>query len=610
MRTFYKINFLLLLFCVLSVYGQSQKDIIAKIGNLTITKEEFQKRYDFTPHVGSIGDIDSTQTKRDFLHTLIAEKLLAAVAVKKGFQSSYDYLKAYNFIQGFYLRDALYTAEVKNKTVLPDSALKVGRKRIQQTLTVKFIFSRDEKEIYDIYKALMTTASFDSILATRPEKAEQKNGIEVTFGTMAEKIEDQLYSLKPTEITSPIQQTEGWYIFRLYNGVIKGDLQEVDNQKVERIVRDRVYNRLYQAFYKKFFKGIVVKADQSVFHNLWLSINKYIKNNDQYLVLKNKKYSLYERDVNIIRRGIAQKILETEFIMFPEKPVTLNDFLDYMSLEGFEFSQKDTAHIGSRLNTFISTYIQNEILTREALKRGYDKIADVESDLKIWRDYYLANLVMKQIYKKETVSDEEAREFYNKNNKLVTRPPAFKISEILVDSLDTVNKIFAELDKGKDFKDLAKQYAREDSTRNSGNDITSNQIDSASGVWKIASGMKVGQVYGPIKVVGGFSIIKLLERTEPKQERVETFEQAKNDIKDILESRKMNDKLIDYTAQLAIDSKLEINDKAFKSTQINPVNMIMFRRFGFGGQQLAVPYTPTFSSWYKKYLEMRKSLAF
>lgn len=610
MRIFKKINFLFVLLSLNVIYAQGQKDIVAKVGNIPITKEEFQKRFDFTPHPGSIGDVDSTLTKREFLHTLIAEKLLAGDAFKKGFESTAEYLKAYNYVRDFYLRDALYTVEVKNKTVIPDSALVIGRERMRRTLMVKFIFSRDEKEITDIYRSLMTHATFDSVLSTRPENAEQKKAIEITFGTMNEEVENYLYSLKLTEITPPIELPEGWYIFRLYSGTIKDDLQDIDIQKVERVVRDRMYDRTYQAFYKKFFKGVVVDADRSIFYDLWKALYKYIKENDKSLVLKNKKYTLFEKEINAIRGTFSQQRLNNKFIKFSEKPVTFNDFLDFMSSEGFEFVNKDSAHVGSRLNTLISTYIQNEILAREALKRGYDKLADIESELKIWREYFLANLDMKQIYKKETVTDEEAREFYNKNNKIVPRPAEFKISEILVDSLDTVNKIFSELDKGKDFKELAARYAREDSTRNSGSETSSNQIDSASGVWQIVSKMKVGEVYGPIKVRGGFSIIKLLKRDEPKQERVETFEEAKNDIKDILQTEKMNKKLIDYTARLAMDTKLEINDKVLNSTKVNTVNMIVYRRFGFGGQQIAVPYTPNFSDWYKKYLELRKSLSF
>ncbi len=607
--------YLLVLLCAyfisaMIVLAQDGKDVVAKAGNISVTREEFKKRFEFTPHPGTVGDIDSTLAKKEFLQTLIAEKLLAGEAVKEGLDSTPEYLKAYNYIRDFYLRDALYTIEVKNKTALPDSELAKGREKIRRTITVKYIFSHDEKEITDIYRALMTGASFDSILAARPENAEQKNAVEITFGKMNEMVEDSLYKLKPGEITAPLELQEGWYICRVYSVNVKNDLQEIDLQKVERVVRDRMYDRTYEAFYKKFFKGVVVNADTKIFNDLALALFSYIKENDKFLVAKKGIYSLFEKEVNIIRNSFDKNERNSVFIKFHQEPVTLDGFFDFMSNEGFEFASKDSIHVRSRLNTFISTYIQNEILAREALRRGYEKLPDVENDLKIWREYFLSNMIMKNVYKKETVTDDEALQFYNKNNKLIPKPAEFKISEIVVDSLDTVKKIFSELDKGKDFKELAREYIAGDSLKNNAGEYDSNQLDDKSGIWEIASRMKVGEVYGPIKVAGGFAVIKMLEKQEPKQLQAETFDEAKNDIKNILETRKMTDKLIDRTAQLAMDNKLEINDKVLNSIKVNMINMIAFRRFGFGGQQVAVPYTPNFSSWYKKYLELRKSLSF
>jgi peptidyl-prolyl cis-trans isomerase C len=601
---------ILLMLVHAKIAAQTPRDVIAKAGSISISNEEFKKRFEFSPHPRNDGGIDSTFLKREFLNTLIAEKLLTQAAIKEGYESSPEYLQAYNYMRNFYLRDALYKIEVKDKTVIPDSEIIKGKTKIGKKIFSKFIFSQDEEEITNLYSALIKGCSFDSILATRPETKEQASAEEIAFGKMNEKMENAMFKTKVGEVTPPIELSEGWYICKIYSISNKNDIEQGDLKKIEQVVKDRMYDKTYQEFYKKFFKGIVVNSDQHLFRALWKSISEFVKNNKNTLVKKNGKYTLFEKEVNEMRKSFSPIELTSVYIKFQKDPVTFNGFLDFMSNEGFEFRSTDSLRIGSRLNTYVATYIQNEILAREALKRGYDKLMEVESDLKIWREYFLSNLKMKQLYKKETVSDEEVYKFFVKNNKIIPKPEEFKLAQILADSLETVQKIYSELEEGKDFRELAKYYAKHGSYKKFTSELDSNQIDNKGKIWEIVQHLKVGEVYGPIKLPEGYAILKLLDRKKQKRKRIESFDEAKSDIKNILQSEKMKEKLNDFAAKLALDNKLEINEKALDAVKVNITNMVVYRRFGFGGQQITVPYLPNFSSWMKKYEALKKSLSF
>ncbi len=56
--------------------GQDNR-IVAKAGSYKITAEEFKDRLEFSPHPRSTGALDTALVKKEFLYTLIAEKLLA-----------------------------------------------------------------------------------------------------------------------------------------------------------------------------------------------------------------------------------------------------------------------------------------------------------------------------------------------------------------------------------------------------------------------------------------------------------------------------------------------------------------------------------------------------
>ena len=602
--------FFITLFQTINVYPQQNKEIVAKAGDIVISKDEFCKRYEFTPHLKTKTAYDSVTTKRDFIYTLVAEKLLAQAARLDKVDKSHDFDIMMRYLRNIYLRDALYKAEVKDKIVIPDSDLVKGKKRILKSFRTKFIFSTDEQEIKKIFLDISNGASFDSLLAERPESSEQKETEEVTFGTMNEKLEDVIFNLVPGSVTVPIQLQEGWYICKVFSVTEKIFLDDSDKRNVEKVVAARIEDKIYQAFYKNFFKGVKISADRELFARLVSAIYQYVKENETLFKEKrNNKIRLVEKDIYPIEGKISKADLNLIFIKFPENPVLLSQFLDHFMLEGFEIEKNDEVNIKTRLNSFVKNFIQNELLVREALRRGYDKLPEVASELKMWQDFYLSRLMMKKIFVQEPVTDDEAYNFFVKSNQIITQPDEVKIAEILVGDLSLVENILNEIDKGKDFKELAAKYTIRDSLRTKGGVFDYFTVTKNGDLGKIAQQMKIGEVYGPIKIPEGYSIIKLLDKKEGKKIQFEKFEEAKEEIKDILRTDKMYKKLDDETAKLAINHGVEINESVLNSIKVTKINMMVFRRFGFGGQLVAAPFSPDFSSWFRVYEQLKKKLS-
>ena len=592
------------------ISAQQKNEILAKAGSVVISKDEFYKRYEFTPHLKTKTARDLESTKRDLLLTMIGEKLLAQSAIAEKIDKSRDYLIMMQYLRNIYLRDALYKIEVKDKVVLPDSDVKIGRKRILKTLKSKFIFSAEEKESRSLYSSLMNGASFDSLLQTRPEKDEQNESEEITFGTMNKKLEDVIFDLMPGDITPPVKLAEGWYICKVYSVTEKKFLEDQDKRNVDKVISGRIEDDLYEAFYKKFFKGVNVTADRSLFELLLKTVSNYVNENKiLFKEKRNNKFRLVEKDVYAFKPKMPAASLDSVFIKTSENPITLSQFLDYFMLQGFELERLDEAYIRNRLNSFVKTFIQNELLAREALKRGYDKLPDVAVDLKSWSDFYLSRLMMKNAYTEDPVSDEEARAFFIKSSGSVPQDDKVKIAEILVNDLQVVEKILNELDKGKDFKELAKKYTLRDSVRNKGGVFDYFSINENGEIGKAAARMKVGDIFGPIKTAEGYSIIKLLDKKEGKNQLFKNFEEAKDEIKGYIHTEKLYKRINGEAAKLALDYGVEINDAQLRAVNVTKINMVVFRRFGFGGQLIAAPYAPDFSSWYKEYEDMKKKLS-
>lgn len=586
-----------------NLFCQSGKEIIAKTGNITITKKEFVERFEFSPHAQTETAFDTSTIKREFLLTLIAEKLLAQDAIKLNLDKSEDFIYLMQYLQNIYLRDALYRKEIKDKVVITDSAFADGRNKMLKTLKVKFIFSIDENEIKDIYSSLQNGAQFDSILALRPESKEQTNYAEVTFGNMAPEIEEQIFNLMPGEYTTPVKLKEGWYICKVYDVILKSELTTNDISKIKRVIEERTENKLYEEFYNRFFRGIKINVDRPLFEKLSNEIFNFIKQNQNYFEKKNNKLRFSETEFTQIQKSFSDKEINLPFVKFENSPVTLKYFLKNIGFAGIEFDSTDIEDIKNKLNNFTSNFIRNELYAREAQKRGYDKLPEVNEDLKMWKDYYLSRIRMKQIFKKQNVSDDEAKEFYLKMNRTIEEPDSVNIAEINSDNLETIEHILNELNDGTNFFEIQKKYSNAKITG-------LKPVNELGEIGKIAVNLNKGDVYGPLKAEYGYSIIKLLDKKEGRKRKIETFEEAKEDIKNIIQTKKMYATLDTLTAKLALENDVEINENMLNSIKVSNINMLVFRRFGFGGQLTAVPYSSIFSTWYKIYLQLRNKLSF
>ena len=96
--------------------AQSQeKQVLANIGQLTISSEEFQYRYELTPQLFRENQRISEELKLEFLYSMIAEKLLALYGDEIRLDTSVIVSKSLKYFEEMFVRDALYKKVIEEK---------------------------------------------------------------------------------------------------------------------------------------------------------------------------------------------------------------------------------------------------------------------------------------------------------------------------------------------------------------------------------------------------------------------------------------------------------------------------------------------------------------
>lgn len=606
MKIFF-LNFLLfVVFSAFRIYSSSDS-LLVKIGSTGITAEEFQQRFELIPQIVAGVKRDLEQKKQDLLYSLIAEKLWAKNAEELKLDTTEVMRYTFSIIEKMFVRDALYKIEITDKIKITDEEKIEGLKKIYYNLQLNVIQFSDSSAAFDSYNSLTNGKAEFDLLKTQFNP--NMPSISIKYGEFVEPIEDELYSLQENEISKPVKAQNGWIIFK----VIKKEYEPIPSRSqalmnVEEIISKRKADKYYNDFFERFFKNKKIEIDGEIFWSIADKITELINEKKaENSVSVGNMISFEVNDFLRLENLLGADTLSMNFIFFDEEPITTKEFLRELVFDGFSLDNFNKTFIVKKLNARVRLFIEHELLAREGYKRGLHNLPNVKSSISMWKDNYMAKLLKNILLDSIKVSDEEVyNHFINKNQMQNNAITEVNIIEILTDSLDVIDLVLRELEKGADIRTLAFAYTKRTWTKNNGGEFGFFPISMYGDLGRIAASMNIGELYGPVKLPEGYSIFKLIDKRESTFDSALTFQQIKEELRKYLHYTKSAKFFIDYTVELANKYGIQINEQLFNSIEVMDMNLFVYRYLGFGGRISAVPLTLPFNEWYLPWKEKQK----
>jgi|YelNatPaOPRAMG01_1025707.scaffolds.fasta_scaffold00247_3 parvulin-like peptidyl-prolyl isomerase len=580
--------------------------IVATVGDDKITAEEFLQRYEFTPLFRKQVTRITQSLKLEFLYSLISEKLWALQAKDLG----YDTLSVMKYISSklekMFVRDALYRREIKDKVSISDKEILQGYMRYNTVLYVNYLFAKDLPEIQKLYNLLQMGVPFDSLLATRPEADEQVSPKEIMYGQMDRVVEDSLYALKIGSYTEPVYSEEGWYIFKLKSKSAQNLSASNEDaiKAVRKIIQARKEAKLYQDFFEKYFKDKKVEVNAVLFKSLAHKLSDiFTEKRKSFAIKEGDPVYLDADDVQKLYKQFGSDSLSMSYIEFPKDPKSLKEFIEDLAWEGFSSVDTDTLSLMRILNVVNRTNIEREMLARLGMKEGLQNLPSVQSDLHEWTENYLAQILKNKFLDSAKISDKELHDYYRRYNQDNFYPEEVNIVEVYTDSASIVEKVLKGLKDGIDIKKLAYMYTQRAWAKKDSGAFGFFPITMYGEIGKTAASMKVGDIYGPLKIGNGYSIFKLIGKQPARKELAQPFDKVKDDLRKDLAIQKERKAITDYTVKLAQKFGMVINMPVLHDIPVTQVNAFGFRYLGFGGRLTAAPLMAPNVDWVEPYLQ-------
>lgn len=199
--------------------------------------------------------------------------------------------------------------------------------------------------------------------------------------------------------------------------------------------------------------------------------------------------------------------------------------------------------------------INQQVLVLGAEKQGLTRQKDIQAAVEEFRRTLIVREVARQLTEDITMSEMEARAFYNENKEAMVGPAQWHVREIAVDSKDRATNLLADILKGTDFAEAAKQHSIS-ATRAQGGDLGFITQEPFPQMGTALLSLEEGDVSGVFKGPEGYYIVKLEEK---KGGEAISFDEIKDDIIQSQTLLAQQQAILDHLESMKKNVNIEIN---------------------------------------------------
>ncbi|MBK7867575.1 MAG: hypothetical protein IPJ75_11675 [Ignavibacteriales bacterium] len=589
----FKRAFVCLLLFISVISAQPDGKILATVGGSTITERDFKTRFELSPFLSHKNGWNRDSLKADFLYSLIAEKLWYLEAVDQGADRTEEFRFYFKPLEDLFLRDALFKMEVDSKINLSAGDVNNALSKASKTIKTSILSSPNRDLIQQIHLSLSSGKKLDSLIKLPEYSSIQVIPMELKLGVLQdEEIEDSVFALTPGKSTQPINSENGWIIFHIDNVVFQA--VDIANSKVVDKIKQTVKDRRALHRMKEYLGGLL--ADYKI--NIESEPFKFVAGQIFDIIYaappaKNDstgfKYILTSTDYQKLRTSIRNDKSGTTLFNVDERPVTVFDFLASLALDEPEFKSQSKNEVFKRLSKLAKDFVQQQILTFEAEKKGLKSLKSVTDDLESWKQNLLAQVMKVSFLDSARVSDSEIEDYYRQD---VLKDKDFvlvNIQLLTVKDLNEIEVVLNETGKGKSFSEILKSRGKTDPLVNEKGETGLKPAVFLGDIGIIASKLDLNQLYGPIKRGDGYSLLLVTEKSSMNDSLKFEYESSKEQLRTYLSKKKLNKFLSNKTTGLAQKYNAKAFESELKDLKTSSIVMFVHRLMGFGGRITGVP---------------------
>ncbi|MGE5432366.1 MAG: hypothetical protein ACM3QX_14890, partial [Syntrophomonadaceae bacterium] len=392
--------------------------IVASVGNIKITAQEFLASYEFGPAFAKRGK----NSLRRYLDFMIYEKLLAYDGYSKGLDKSDDVNVMLSDIEGDLATEELYKNNIWNNISVSDREIEEGVKKELVQLELKWIYKPSFEEIKQDYAKIRSGIPFDTLFNEQFRsgiKYEDRYLQSTAFSLQKNNplLSAIVDTMKPGDVTPPVKTPDGCYILKLDNQWRSMITTESEMEKLKYEVNRARLKAKADSASDKYVQSLMLKEKPVIQREAFNILKAHLINK----FLSPEKYKEWNPEKNIAAAYPGfnpSDIAPYEKLVLVEKKhgsLTIQDFMKwYTTREPYiNFDKSSHQAFFVFLQNIVWRMVRDNVLTRLAFKEGFQKQNEVTVQKKWWKDKLVYSKMKLEVASSIKIDEDKVKEFYN-----------------------------------------------------------------------------------------------------------------------------------------------------------------------------------------------------
>jgi hypothetical protein len=398
---------------------------VATVGDLYISKEEFELTYQFNPHLSQIKN--PTTAKYLLLRTLIAQKIIVQENYDKNQHENPQIKELIDQFEREALIEKLWQAEISDQINISEEEIynayiKSKKKRIYQYLIFK-----DIQQAENAYQQMQEGYNFSRVAQLHGIDPEIIPTDSISFGSDLDVLEDHIFQMSINQISKPLKTGQYYLIVKLINEKHNIFTSENDFQKEYKRLVKSLRKRKQREYFQDYIKSNI---DRPPYHLDRKVFKRMIQEMERIIDFKSKsKISPQQPLINRAYYEAVNRmddIKDEQVVNFDsDEPWTVRTLLTRIEVSPYPIELTSPGKFRSSMIAATKMTLDDGILVRLARKSNLDQSDYVKAQKQMWQDQIIYKKVLGKFIRMSSISDSS------------NQMPMYKLDEKSLDSFLT-----------------------------------------------------------------------------------------------------------------------------------------------------------------------------
>jgi len=485
-------------------------DTLALIGDRSIKKEDFVRRYnDFRRRTGD-GVPDTYEARKQILRLFVDEEVLVNEAEHEGIGQDAAGRLERQRIEIQQLLNLFNRSVVAPTVKVSEAEVKALFVRLNTRLKAHHLYAASKEEAQVMYASLQSGMSFEELAKKtfKDKRLKNSGGLLGYFSVdeMEPSFENVAYSLDIGEISKPVKTSDGYSIIRVDDRVTKPLLTETEYAKHK--------HKLYSYWKNRKIKEAIRAFADSIGQSLDISFDASNVTKLYEVITSNPPGSTVGEGFHV-----PMELAEAHLV---ESKLGTWKMTDFQEKARFTSSAHvDRIRNVEQFQEFISGLVIRERILGVARAAGLDEKPEYKKKVAEKWDTYLLTRMEARLAKEMTVPKDSVLSYYRHHSEKFAEPPSINLREIVLPSKETAEGVRQQLSQGRPFPELAREYSiRKWSAKRGGELGFLTEPDLGKWAKKIFE-MQVGESRGPVRMDSMYVFLECIDKRPMKRRNLE-----------------------------------------------------------------------------------------